>query len=84
MMKSLENIINKNKYISKANNDKMKILKCRGVQKNCQIFENTKFYNLRTKQQRSCKIVLHNIYHSVNLELKKELLTLDKVINIYI
>lgn len=84
MKKSLETIVNKNKYTSKVNNDKVKILpKNTEVYKNCQIFENIKFYMYKISNSKEhIRVVLHNIYHSVSLELKEEL-TIDEEINIF-
>lgn len=53
MTKSLETIINKNKYTSKANNDKVKILpKNAEAYKNYEIFENTKFYTYKISKSK--------------------------------
>lgn len=54
MTKSLETIINKNKYTSKANNDKVKILpKNIEAYKNCQIFEILNFISIKFQTAKS-------------------------------
>nr|KAF7392477.1 hypothetical protein H0235_017476 [Vespula pensylvanica] len=88
MISLLEKVVKKENYSLKANNDKVKILP-----KNVDAYKkivkqlkkaNARFHIYQFKQDRTFKVVLHNIHHLANMvELKDELLLLGyEILNI--